>query len=224
MIGSGLPDGALVNIGSGPIIAEGWVSVDGSWQARLAAHPMLARVAGAVTGREVGHWPRGIVCRDVRGGLGYRPASLAAIYSSHFIEHLKRDEAVRVLRACRSALRPGGICRVVTPDLRALAMRYLETGATPDAAESFMRGSLLAEPNGSHTRGPLAWYRRRTEFETHKWLYDGPSLCRLFAEAGFDCPEVKGYLESRIPADVLRRVEQRDRIVDGAGVVVEAMV
>ena len=212
-----------LNVGSGPTVADGWVSIDGSWQARLAGRPLLARLASAVTRRDVGHWPRGIVCRDVRAGLGVAPQSVTAIYSSHFIEHLTRDEAVRFLGECRAALEPGGVCRVVTPDLRALIDQYLhEAPASRDAAEAFMRASLLAEPNGSGTRGLLAWYRQRMQFDAHKWLYDAASLCALFEEAGFTNPAARHYLESRIPADVLSRVELRSRIEDGAGVVVEA--
>jgi SAM-dependent methyltransferase len=213
----------MLNVGSGPTIAEGWISIDGSWQARLASHPLLARLASAATGRDVGRWPRGILCRDVRRGLGFAPASVDAIYSSHFIEHLKRDEARRFLQDCRAALKRGGVCRVVTPDLRALARQYVgaEAGAS-DAADAFMRASLLADPNGSHASGMLAWYRRRTQFDAHKWLYDAGSLCALFREAGFEHPAVRAYLDSRIPPDALRLVEVRARIADGAGVVVEA--
>lgn len=211
-----------LNVGSGPTVADGWVSIDGSWQARLAGHPLLARLATALTRREVGHWPRGIVCRDVREGLGVPPRSVAAIYSSHFIEHLKRDEALRFLQECHAALEPGGVCRIVTPDLRALIDRYLRAPASGDAADAFMRASLLAEPNGTRARGLLAWYRSRTQFDAHKWLYDAASLCALFEEAGFTNPARRDYLQSRIPADVLGRVELRSRIEDGAGVVVEA--
>jgi hypothetical protein len=214
-----------LNVGSGPTVADGWVSIDGSWQARLAGRPVLARLASAVTRRDVGHWPRGIVCRDVREGLGVEPGSVSAIYSSHFIEHLKRDEALRFLQDCRAALAPGGVCRIVTPDLRALIDQYLQASpASGSAADTFMRASLLAEPNGSSARGLLAWYRQRTQFDAHKWLYDAASLCVLFEEAGFTNPSAKHYLESGIPADLLGRVEIRSRIENGAGVVVEATV
>jgi hypothetical protein len=214
-----------LNVGSGPVVADGWISIDGSWQARLAGRPMLARVASALTRRDVGHWPRGIVCRDVRDGLGVAAGSVSAIYSSHFIEHLKRDEALRFLHDCRVALERGGVCRVVTPDLRALIDRYLQAPpGSRDAAEHFMRASLLAEPNGSGARGVLAWYRRRTQFDAHKWLYDAGSLCALFEAAGFANPSARGYLDSRIPAEVLSRVEVRSRIENGEGVVVEGIV
>ena len=63
--------GVLLNIGSGPAVTPGWISIDGSWQARFAGHPMAARVVSLLTGREVGHWPAGIRCLDVRRGLPF---------------------------------------------------------------------------------------------------------------------------------------------------------
>jgi predicted SAM-dependent methyltransferase len=220
----GLPSGEFLNVGSGPVVRPGWISIDGSWQARLAGHPLLARVAHAVTGREVGHWPRGILCRDVREGIGRPADTAAAIYSSHFIEHLRRDEALRFLRDCKATLKSGGVCRIVTPDLRALAGRYLQTGErTASAAEDFLRDSLLVDANGSSASGMLRWYRARTRFDAHKWLYDGSSLRLLFEEAGFRTPEVRAYLDSRIPPERLELVEDRNRIEGGAGVVVEGL-
>ena len=218
-----LPQGEWLNVGSGPHVAPGWISIDGSWQARLAGYPALARVAAVVAGRDVGHWPRGIVCRDVRKGLGRAAGSAAVIYSSHVIEHLRRVEAVQFLTDCRAALCPGGVCRIVTPDLAALIARYAAHGnGSGLAAEEFMRATLLADANGQRARGMLAWYRHRTRFETHKWLYDAASLCALFEEAGFREPRERAFLDSGIPRDVLASVELRERIENGAGLVVEA--
>jgi hypothetical protein len=219
-----LPAGVWLNVGSGPNAPAGWVNIDGSWQAWLAARPLLAWGARAVTGRPTGHWPRGIVCRDVRRGLGLRPASAAVLYSSHFIEHLTRGEAVAFLAEAYRALAPGGVCRIVTPDLAALVRQYVAGGQRGDAAaaNAFVAATLL--PSADHgPGGPLAWYRTLTRFETHKWLYDGASLKALFREAGFAAPEEREALDSRVPRDRLADVEHPDRIVNGAGVVVEAV-
>ena len=54
------------------------------------------------------------------------------------------------------------------------------------------------------------------------WMYDADGLLRIMAEAGFCGARTAGFLESAIPSDALRRVERADRIVNGAGVVVEA--
>jgi SAM-dependent methyltransferase len=218
-----IPDGTWVNVGSGPSAPAGWMSIDGSWQAWLAQRTAIASLARLVTGREVGHWPAGIVCRDVRHGLGLAPSSAAVVFSSHLIEHLHRADALAFLRdACR-ALRPGGVCRIVTPDLGGLVDAYVRSRNGSGSAADRLQESLLLHP-ADPPRVPalLGWYRRATAFDHHKWVYDGSSLCQLFMEAGFDGPAVRGYLESDIPSERLAEVEQRDRVCDGAGICVEA--
>jgi SAM-dependent methyltransferase len=218
-----LPEGAWVNVGSGPSSMPGWVSIDGSWQAWLAQRGMLSRTARFVTGRQVGHWPPGIVCRDVRSGLGLPPGSAAVIFSSHLIEHLHREEGLLLLRDAFRALRPGGVCRVVTPDLSALVDRYLRARGDDPSAGDRLQDALLLHPAQPPQPGRvLGWYRQMTRFDHHKWVYDGGSLSALFREAGFDTPRVCAYLESDIPPDRLAEVEQADRVTDGAGICVEA--
>lgn len=218
--------GLFVNVGSGPDAPDGWVCIDGSWQAWFAHHPALAWIARRATGRVVGHWSRGIVCRDVRAGLHLPDASAAAVFSSHLIEHLHRSEALLLLRECRRVLRPGGICRIVTPDLSVLIDRYVEAranGGAHRAADVLQAGMLLRPPEIEAPRSLLSAYRRRTDFDSHKWIYDGPGLCALFEEAGFSGPRVRGYLESDIPPARLAQVEQASRVLHGEGMCVEAV-
>ena len=70
--------------------------------------------------------------------------------------------------------------------------------------------------------GPLALYRRATDFDAHKWMYDAAGLVRLFRDAGFERPEIRDHLASAIDEARLAEVEQADRVVAGAGVCVEA--
>jgi hypothetical protein len=74
-------------------------------------------------------------------------------------------------------------------------------------------------PGGS---GLLSWYRRLTDLDHHKWMYDGEGLLALMSEAGFDRPGLRGFLDSDLPADRLAPVERADRLLDGAGVCAEA--
>jgi SAM-dependent methyltransferase len=220
-----LPEGVWMNIGSGPSAPHGWMSIDGSWQAWLAGRGAAARIARRMTGRAVGHWPAGIVCRDVRRGLGVAADSAAVIFSSHLIEHLHRSDARALLCDAHRALKPGGVCRVVTPDLAAVIDEYLAARRNGDgaaAADRLQESLLLHPPAPPETGRLLAWYRRRTAFDHHKWVYDGASLCALFREAGFAQPAVRQYLESDIPRDRLAQVEHADRVCGGAGLCVEA--
>jgi predicted SAM-dependent methyltransferase len=225
MTGNGhapIPHGVWVNVGSGPSSPDGWMSIDGSWQAWLAQRGIAATVARLIAGREVGHWPSGIVCRDVRKGLGLAPSSAAVVFSSHLIEHLHRSEALALLRDAHTALIPGGVCRVVTPDLGGLVSAYVNAPQKTHAADRLQEALLLHPAERPRTGLLLGWYRRATAFDHHKWVYDGDSLCQLFVDAGFEAPAVREFLDSDIPRERLSQVEHADRVCDGAGLCVEA--
>lgn len=49
----------------------------------------------------------------------------ALVYSSHFLEHVPRDLVPGFLRECWRVLQPGGVVRLVLPDLGNLAREYL---------------------------------------------------------------------------------------------------
>ncbi len=222
MSGASVPGGVWINLGSGPACADGWISVDGSWQAAFAGRPFVSRVVRRISGRQVGEWPVGIVRCDLRKRLPFGDASAAVVYSSHALEHLHRDEAVAVLREARRVLEPGGICRVVVPDVAAIVRWYLERAeADPEGASDQLLSMMMLRPRGADAAGPLAVYRRLTDFDAHKWMYDGPGLVKLFRDAGFECASARGYLESTIDRERLAQVERADRVVDGAGVCVE---
>jgi SAM-dependent methyltransferase len=224
-----LPDVGLarLNIGSGPNVAAGWTSIDGSWQARFAGRPNIARVVSRITGRQVGHWPAGIRCLDVRRGLPFADNSVSVVYSSHMIEHLFREEAVVLLREVRRVLAPGGICRVVIPDLQSMVRSYAERVRSSSAHGDEPGSERLMEMLGMSSRSTpprsvLGFYRRVTDFERHKWMYDEAGLSALLRESGFTGPRACGSLQSDIPSDVLAAVENPDRIEGGAGICVEA--
>jgi SAM-dependent methyltransferase len=219
--------GVLLNIGSGPAVAPGWISIDGSWQARFAGRPIAARVVSLLTGRHVGHWPAGIRCLDIRRGFPFADSSASIVYSSHMIEHLFRDEACAFLRDAHRVLVPGGICRIVVPDMRSMVQWYVERNGAPPANGEAPRSDRLMEMLGVSSpsappRSILGAYRRLTDFDRHKWMYDEPGLIALFRESGFARPVARGPLESDIPRDVLSAVEKRERMDGGAGICVEA--
>ncbi|HJZ77590.1 MAG TPA: methyltransferase domain-containing protein [Vicinamibacterales bacterium] len=222
-----IPDGVRVNVGSGPVSAPGWINVDGSWQARLAGRRWLAPLVSAALGVEVGHWPRGIRYRDIRRGLGYADRSVAVVYASHTLEHLYRDEALRFLRDVRRSLVPGGVCRVVVPDLAAIVGWYLAHRREPaeqraEPSSDLLMHMLLLRRDRAGGGGVVAAIRRWTDLHEHKWMYDEEGLVALFVEAGFARPSPRRYLDSRIPRALLEQVERADRLSDGAGVCVEA--
>ena len=62
---------------------------------------------------------------DLRKPLPFPDREFDAVYASHVLEHLTPREAAHLLGEVRRVLRPGGIARVVVPDLEGIVREYL---------------------------------------------------------------------------------------------------
>jgi SAM-dependent methyltransferase len=91
----------LVNLGCGNTFHSDWVNVD-----------LISGVDEIVT-------------HDIRQKLPYPDQFFDVCYSSHVLEHLKPLEADSFLLECWRILRPGGIVRIVVPDLEGIVRIYL---------------------------------------------------------------------------------------------------
>jgi len=106
---------ALLNIGCGATFHAEWINLD--------AAPSSPEVQA----------------HDIATGLPFAEGRFEAVYASHVLEHFEPDAGLRLLRECRRVLRPGGIVRIVVPDLEAIVRAYLE------ALEAAARGDRDAE-------------------------------------------------------------------------------
>src|SRR5687768_7431124 len=127
------PNGqALLNLACGTKMHWDWNNVDFSPYAYLRHHKAVTRLAtkiGLITPvrqERLQQVDPDIVYWDLRKGIPYPPGSFDAVYHSHFLEHLDRANGASMLRECQKALKPGGILRVVVPDLQYLTNRYAE--------------------------------------------------------------------------------------------------
>src|SRR5260370_11714954 len=73
-------------------------------------------------------WSPSILIRDVRKPLPFSDGSVSVVYASHVLEHLYREEGQRLIAESFRVLAPGGILRIVVPDLRAIVEEYLGNG------------------------------------------------------------------------------------------------
>ena len=107
----------LLNVGCGERIHEDWVNLD-----------LVPRRPG-------------VIAHDIRSGLPFADNSFSAVYHSHVLEHMRRSAAPALLRECYRVLEPGGILRVVVPDLETIAALYLKNleGAVAGDTESARR-------------------------------------------------------------------------------------
>jgi len=106
------------------------------------------------------------------------------IFASHVLEHLPlADARVMLQRVCR-ALVPGGLFRVIVPDLDAIIAAYLkDAGNGAEAAHGFVRGlGIGAERSRVGLRARL---REALSNARHQWMWTEASLRTELTVAGF---------------------------------------
>ena len=96
------------------------------------------------------------------------------IFNEHFIEHVTREDARKILNQCFRVLRPGGVLRITTPDLRNLVDAYLKNDLERWNSVEFHPGTGCQLVN----EGMRSW--------DHKFLYDLEELTLLLKEVGFN--------------------------------------
>jgi SAM-dependent methyltransferase len=138
-------------------------------------------------------WSASIKSYDLKKKLPHADGSIDYVYTSHFLEHLSRDDAGKLIREAFRVLKPGGLVRVVVPDLAIGASHYVATvQSNPNdakAAPEFLDWLQLSRPGA---RDP------------HLWMYDAPSLTAVLSECGFINAVVCEHKQGRVPdCDIL---------------------
>ena len=64
---------------------------------------------------------------DARAGLPMDRNSFDVVYLSHVLEHFSQLDGSHLVAECHRVLKPGGILRVVVPDLEGICREYLRT-------------------------------------------------------------------------------------------------
>ncbi len=183
-----LDAGIKLHLGAFDCAIDGWINTD------VTPHIFIAKVPGAAgLLRAVGKLDdkkyqmhrrgqfRALTYVDLTKPLPFADASVAAVFSSHVFEHLFRDEIRRLVGEIRRVLRPGGVCRVVVPDLEKVVALY-----DPQSPERFLSAMFEADTRDAVKNG-------------HHWGFTGASLKKLFEACGFNTAEVVSYREGRCP-------------------------
>lgn len=191
-----------LHLGCGPHFLEDWINVDYSLGAKIGSIPIvgpLSRILGIFNIQ----WNPRIVLHNLAEPLPWPDESVDFIYSSHTLEHLRREDGENLLRECHRVLKPGDILRIVVSDLRHCVDAYLN-GSVP--CEQYIASlGVVKSKNASFKHRLLG---ALDDGHIHKCMYDTPGLIRKFEEAGFTATSTPGH-QSRIPE--IERVENIER-------------
>lgn len=200
-----------VQIGCGFAAAQGWLNFDASPTLRVERLPLVGSAIGRLAGN-ASAFPVDVRYGDIVKGLPLAPDSVDAIYASHVLEHLSLADMRTALARCFEYLRPGGVFRLIVPDLEARARLYVESLNRGDEAASlrFMRSCFL----GAETRpkGFLGVVRAVIGNSGHLWMWDEASMRHELANIGFEKTRRATFGDS--DDAMFARVENPHRFVD----------
>ncbi|MBW4571487.1 MAG: methyltransferase domain-containing protein [Tolypothrix carrinoi HA7290-LM1] len=153
----------LVNVGAGPHAKADWINVD------------ISEAPGI-----------NCVC-DCRKSLPFPDNSVKGIFTEHFFEHIDYVEEVPLfLSECYRVLKPGGIIRIIVPDIEKYLYAYCQGGWE----ELSIIRPLDSDLTDFHfkfkynTRMELINFVFRQQYE-HKYAYDYETLEFILYKYGF---------------------------------------
>jgi ubiquinone/menaquinone biosynthesis C-methylase UbiE len=174
-----------LNFGCGDHPLPGWTNIDGgdgSWYA-APGHP-------------------DVIALDLFDTLGALPDACASfITSEHLFEHFTLQDGHAILREWARVLRPGGVLRIVTPDLEAESRLYLrQIAPAPDDVIDrhrlrWLHGRCELQPGEALTRAIVL--NHAMWLDGHRFIYDFETLAQSLRLAGFDAVVREAFGTSR---------------------------
>lgn len=195
-----------LNLGCGLNVVDGWINVDYALGAKLTKVPLFSAINRKLKVFSA-DWDSRVFLHDLTCRFPWGDGSVDYCYSSHTLEHLTREQGVFLLQESHRVLRPGGVVRIVVPDLASVISEY-DDGAI--RADRFVE--VLGVLYGTEKRGLKKLLAPFYEFP-HKCMYDTPTLITVMRGVGFLAEERRPF-ESSIPG--IEQIELADRTVNAA--------
>ena len=168
---------------------DGWINTDITphiWVSRIPFAAKFLYSVGMMSSKRLEQHQAGIFRQikylNLSKKFAYPSNSLAAIFTSHVLEHLYPPVALRCCGECLRVLRPNGVLRIAVPDLDRMVRGY-------DAAdpESFLQEMLQygvgADKNSHH------WHYNYTNLSSHLLKLGFSRVTRCDYRIG-RCPDV----------------------------------
>jgi len=138
--------GYYLDIGCGPNMHPQYINLDYTWK------------------------PGMDICCDVTKGLPLTDSYVRGIFTEHCLEHLPFEAVPFVLKECLRVMMPGGLIRVIVPDL-----------------EIYVRALVSSSPipYGDGDATPAVSFNHIFYEHDHKFVYDSATMSLLLHDAGF---------------------------------------
>jgi predicted SAM-dependent methyltransferase len=204
-----------INLGCGMDNPDNWLGIDGGVYVLMHSIPTpLLKVIYNMTTAKKGYTQEEYLRKiqgtkvlhfDLAHGIPFEDASVPAIYSSHFFEHITKADAEKLMKECFRVLKPGGMIRIVVPSLETEVRKMRE------AVEQYASGDVKAvQP---YVTSNIVGFNNA--YNNHRWMYNFCEMRGALERAGFTDVVERTYHEGKFPD--IQRVETR------GGLTVEAV-
>jgi predicted SAM-dependent methyltransferase len=192
-----------LNLGCGSVRPASWINTDSSINANIQKIPIVGKRISKIF-NPIEYQGTNVVYMNLNKPWKYDTNSVDIVYASHLFEHLTIKSSNLFLSEAYRTLKPGGIIRVVVPDLYQICKKYIDeyesTKAITDTTKYVMWAINMHREGqygniGLLKRIVLEWQGYPHQ---HKFMYDKNSLQLKFEEFNFvDCTiQVYGVSQS----------------------------
>ena len=187
----------------------GWENYDSSPTLRIQRTPILGKIMKSSLNVV---FPNNIKYGDIVNGLNVSKNNYDGIYCSHVLEHLSYYDLKKTLKNTYEYLKPGGIFRMVLPDLEVLCREYVNevNKKNPISSLRFMNDSLLGVTE--RKRGLKQTLINMLGNSKHLWMWDYYSLSEELREVGF--LDIRRCEFNDSNDKMFLRVEEKDRFIN----------
>lgn len=159
------------HLGCGTIFIPNYLNI--GWWPHLGESTLYSNPNGVLNTYLYNH--------DLVKGIPAADNSLEVVYHSHLLEHLTNVEGVDFIAACYRVLQPGGILRILVPDLELWSKKYID--GDQFFFDEYLRVGLANNKELYPTNGAI--FMGMLHNHGHKMGYDFETLTGILERAGF---------------------------------------
>ena len=166
-----------LNIGCGLTVCENWINIDGSLNCIAAGLPSMFkkityRLSGVYHNKNYNLESyvnllseNEFLHHDLSKSIPFHDGTVTNIFSSHFLEHLKQKDGIKLLQEIYRCLKTGGRLRLSVPDLS------YAVGLYPQEKDKML--------------DQYFFINHLNDYSNHKYMYDYEMLYNILKNIGF---------------------------------------
>lgn len=202
----------MLNLGCGSVRPKAWTNTDSSLNANLQKIPFIGKPFAKLF-NPVQYSESNFEYMNLNKTWKYKDNCVDVVYASHLFEHLSLNSTEVFLNEAFRCLKPGGVVRIVVPDLYKICKRYIhdyEHNSFNNESTEFILWAINMHREGQYGNPGLI-KKMILELQgyphQHKYMYDEKSLSKRIQAHGFTNILSMTYGKSEYLKDCIGDVE-----------------